>query len=117
MISADVLICDCSGIALENAFGTERPVLFIDVPYKVKNADYKSLGLEPFELSVRHKIGVLVQPDNIISIPSVIETLLNEKDSFKREIMKLRKNHIYSFGESSSLGAKYILELLQKPEE
>ncbi|NQV18068.1 MAG: CDP-glycerol glycerophosphotransferase family protein [Armatimonadetes bacterium] len=116
LLQADALICDCSGIALEYAFGTERPVLFIDVPYKIKNPYYKKLGMEPFELSIRQKIGILVSPDDIISIPSVIETLLNERNTFKREIVKLRKEHVYAFGESTSIVTKYILDLLRQTE-
>ena len=31
LIESDLLICDCSGVALEYALGTERPVLYVDV--------------------------------------------------------------------------------------
>ena len=44
LLRADVLITDWSGIALEYAFGTERPVVYIDVPRKSsQRADTKSL--------------------------------------------------------------------------
>ena len=40
---ADIFITDWSGVAYEYAFGTERPILFIDVPQKVVNTKYKVL--------------------------------------------------------------------------
>ena len=47
LLKSDVLICDCSGIALEYASGTQRPVLFVDVPLKIKNEKFEELGMEP----------------------------------------------------------------------
>ncbi len=38
--AADLMISDWSGAALEFAFATERPGLFVDVPRKVNNPDY-----------------------------------------------------------------------------
>ncbi len=46
LLRADVLICDISGIALEYVFGTERPVLFLDVPLKIHNPRFKELEKE-----------------------------------------------------------------------
>ena len=57
---ADLMVSDWSGAALEFAFGTERPVLFIDVPRKINNAGYEELGIEPFEATVREQIGKVV---------------------------------------------------------
>jgi len=45
LLKADIMICDCSGVALEYAFGTERPVLFLDVPIKIRNDKYRELGI------------------------------------------------------------------------
>ena len=47
-------------MALEYAFGIGRPVLFLDVPYMVRNENYKELDLEVFELSIRKEIGVVL---------------------------------------------------------
>ena len=60
LLKSDVLICDCSGVALEYAFGTERPVLFLDVPYKIQNEKYEELDMQPLEVAMRAKVGVII---------------------------------------------------------
>ena len=42
LYEADILITDRSGIAFEYAFGTERPVLFIDTPLKEHNKNWRT---------------------------------------------------------------------------
>ena len=114
ILKADVLITDTSGIALEYAFGTERPVLFIDVPPKVKNENFRKLGIEPLELVLRPIIGVILSPRDLGSIENVMTRLLAEKDSYKEKIKELRSKYVYAFGKSSEIGAKYIAELTNK---
>lgn len=111
LLQADVLICDCSGVALEYAFGTERPVLFLDVPYKIQNQRFEEIGIEPLELSLRPEIGVLVSPENLDTIPQVITSLMADSRAYKKRIAKLRKECVYTFGHSSEIGANYIITL------
>jgi CDP-glycerol glycerophosphotransferase (TagB/SpsB family) len=113
LLKSDVLICDCSGIALEYAFGTERPVLFLDVPRKIRNENYQELGLEPIELSLRSEIGILVSPEDLATVPEKIETLISEKKKYIEQISLLRKKYVYGFGRSSQIGAEHILDLLK----
>lgn len=113
LLRADVLICDCSGVALEYAFGTERPVLFLDVPIKIQNQRFKELGIEPLELSLRSEIGVIVSPDKLISVPQVISELMANSVVYKNRLAKLRKQYVYVFGHSSEIGAQYIIDLVK----
>ena len=62
------MVSDWSGAALEYAFGLERPVLFVDVARKVNNPDYEALGIEPFEVGIRERIGRVVAPDDLAAI-------------------------------------------------
>ena len=112
LTKADVLICDCSGVALEYAFGTERPVLFIDVPPKVKNPKFRELELEPFELELRQKIGVIVSPGDLRAVPATIGELISKKNAFRDTIITLRNKNVFALGESSRIGAQYIMGLL-----
>lgn len=112
LIKAEVMICDCSGVALEYAFGTERPVLFLDVPVKIRNENYKELGIEPVELSLRGEIGIVVSPEDLDFIPEKIEDLLREKDYYRKKLSALREKYVYNFGKSSQIGADYILSIL-----
>lgn len=114
LLRADVLISDYSGIALEYAFGTERPVLFLDVPTKVQNQRFKELDIEPLELSLRSKIGVIVSPEKLESIPQAISDLIANQALYKKRILELRKQHVYAFGQSSDIGTQYIIDLSKK---
>ncbi len=113
LLKSDVLICDCSGIALEYAFGTERPVLFLDVPRKIRNENYRELGLDPIELSLRSELGIIVSPEDVATVPDKIEILLSEKKEYIEQISLLRKKYVYGFGRSSQIGAEHILDLIK----
>ena len=108
------MICDCSGIAIEYAFGTERPVIFLDVPLKIQNQKYKDLGIEPLEVDIREKIGILLNPDQLDKIPDVISKLLSKKNNFKKQINDLRNEYVYSIGKSSDIAATEILNVINQ---
>ena len=111
LLRANILISDYSGVALEYAFGTERPVLFLDVPKKIRNEGFEKLDIEPLELFLRSKIGVVVSPEKLESIPQVISKLLAEKADYKQRIIELRRKYIYNFGHSSEIGVQYIIDI------
>jgi len=112
LVDADILITDWSGIGMKYAFGTERPVIFIDTPRKVNNPKYKELGIEPMEALLRDKIGVVVSPENLDTIPEVIYDLIRNEMAYKKTIVKLRKKYMYAFGHSAEIGARYIKEIV-----
>jgi len=112
LVRSDVLITDWSGIGAKYTFGTEKPVLFIDTSPKVRNKRYKELGIEPVEVSLRNKVGVVVSPNELDKVPEIIKGLLRGRSAYKEEIIRLREKYIYNFGHSSEVGAKYIMELL-----
>ncbi|MCH8864457.1 MAG: hypothetical protein IIB13_03715 [Chloroflexi bacterium] len=111
LLRADVLICDISGIALEYAFGTERPVLFLDVPLKIHNPRFRELEIEPLELTLRSEIGVVVSLDKIEAIPRAVASLMENRALYQRRIAELRKQNIYAFGHSSEIGAQHIIDM------
>jgi len=114
LISADYLITDCSGIMFEYAFGTERPVIFFDVPIKIKNDRYKELNIEPLELTLREKIGILIQVNDIDLMDDIISNIDSEMEKYKDKIIKLRKDTVYSFNNSSVVSSDYIIDELNK---
>jgi hypothetical protein len=114
LLKADVLICDCSGVALEYALGTERPVLFLDVPVKIKNEKYRDLNIEPLELATRTKIGVIVKPEELATVPTVISQLVSTAPQYKNAIIKLREQYLFHFGKSAEIGANYVHRLISQ---
>jgi len=111
LVDADILITDWSGIGMKYAFGTERPVIFIDTPRKVNNPKYEELGIEPIQALLRDKIGVVVSPDNLDTILEVIYDLIANGLAYKKTIIELRKKYVYAFGHSAEIGAGYIKEI------
>ena len=109
--NSDVLISDWSGISYEYAFGTEKPVLFMDVPLKVNNPKYKEVG-EPVDVKIRRELGEVVKPEDISTIGLVIRKMIKEREAYKKKILEARKKMVYNFGNSSDAGAKYILDCL-----
>jgi hypothetical protein len=112
ILKADVLISDCSGITLEYAFGTERPVIFMDVPPKIKNPNYKKLAMEPIERSLRGEIGVVVSPDAVTDIPAVVERVLKEQEVYRHRIQRAREQYVYAFGHSADKSAQVIVDMI-----
>jgi CDP-glycerol glycerophosphotransferase (TagB/SpsB family) len=117
LLKADVLITDYSGIAIVYAFGTERPVLFIDVPKKIKNPEYEKLGMGPLELSLRTEIGKLLAPDNLDKVVETVEYLMKNMEMYKERNAELREKYIYAFGRSSQVSAQHIVDVYKKSNE
>ena len=111
LFQSHIMISDWSGVALEYAFGLEKPVLFIDVPRKVKNPDYTKLDIIPVEDFIRHDIGLIIPPEQIQDIPLFIKKLLKNAHNFKSNIDNLRSKWVYNLGESGMRGAEKLIEI------
>lgn len=91
---SDVMISDWSGAALEYAFGLLKPVLYIDVPEKANNPEYKELGLAPFENWVRKEIGRILPLQELHRVNEMLAEIVNS-DRLKEEIIKVRSANIF----------------------
>ena len=111
MLKADLLICDASGIALEYAFGTERPVLFIDVPVKIRNLDYKDLGCSVLELESRSRVGRIIDPNNLDNLTHIVSMMLENQIQYKANIIQTRNKFVFNFGHASQIGSDHILNV------
>ncbi len=114
LFSSYALITDWSGIGHEYAFVCERPVIYVDVPKKAWNKEYEKIGLEPFEISIRDKIGEIVSIQNIETIPERIEFLYGHVTEFKSKIEKIRNNVIFNIGESGKVMANEIIRIINE---
>jgi YidC/Oxa1 family membrane protein insertase len=112
--NSDLLISDWSGVSYEYAFGTERPVLCIDVPQKIVNERYKEIGIEPVDIGIRNRLGAVLKPDELEKADSLITHILANKDTYVAEIIKARGEFVYNFGDSSRIGVKYIRDFLDR---
>ena len=112
----DCMISDWSGISLEYAFTFERPVIFIDVPKKILNPNWNDIALEPIEVSIRDKIGHIVSPNNLEEILELVRILDKNTKNISELIKGMREKTVYNIGESAKIGAEYIKQLCNKPQ-
>jgi CDP-glycerol glycerophosphotransferase (TagB/SpsB family) len=111
LFRSDILICDWSAMAIEYALGLEKPVLFIDLPRRVRNPDWQKLELEPLEAAFRTLAGDIVSPEHLDEIPQKIDGLLQDQDSFRQRMEKLRSQTVFNIGNSIQAGASEISRL------
>jgi|GEM_PF-1138380 len=99
LFESDIMICDYSGVAFEYAFVTENPVLFLNIPPKIRNKNWKKLGLEPIEIKLRNKIGRVVECDTT-SVMITLEDTLKNYAEIKKSIKSTRLDYCYNFDNS-----------------
>jgi len=99
--SSEVLITDWSGVGIEYAFAYERPVIYIDTPKKIMNNNYNDISSQPLEDTIRKEIGLIIKPDEIENIASIIDRQNINNEKMKINIQKMRKEYIYNFNSSA----------------
>ena len=108
----DLMISDWSGSAYEFAFGTLKPVIFVDVSKKVNNPEYIKFKNKPIEIELRNKIGVLIKLKNTERVSKVINKMVSEKKQWREKIFKIRKKLFFNVEKSGITGANFILKKL-----
>jgi YidC/Oxa1 family membrane protein insertase len=111
LFDSHVMITDWSGAAHDYALGLGKPVLFIDLPPKSRNDAWPRLGIEPFEMQVRAKLGALLPPERVAEAPQAIRALIGAPDRFRDAIEALRRECVYNLGHSASAAAEAIAAL------
>ena len=109
--NSHLMITDWSGAGIDYGMGLEKPVLYIDVPPKSRNATYRELEIEPFESLVRAFIGVILSPEKLAEVPSVIQTLLEDPQGFREQVRSLRRESVFNLGCSAKAGAIAVAQI------
>jgi YidC/Oxa1 family membrane protein insertase len=105
------LITDRSGIALEYAFATGRPVLFIDTPLKIQNPESERFSLVPLENAFRSQLGLSVEPQALHLLPEALRQLKSSAESYRTSIRQMENAVVYP-PENQQKGVSYIREQL-----
>jgi YidC/Oxa1 family membrane protein insertase len=98
-------------MAIEYALALEKPVLFVDLPRRVRNPDWQELEIEPLEASFRKLAGDIVSPRNLAEAVEKISHLLETCEEFQQTMQALRPQMIFNMGNSIELGAREIARL------
>jgi len=115
LYESDIMIGDWGGMSLEYAFALGKPVISIDLPRKVNNPDYRQIPCEPLEVTLRTRVGAVVQTGDIAQIPALINKLCDDPVATASQTRELRERYVYNIGRSGSVGAKYIIEAASSP--
>ena len=106
LFQSDIMISDWSGVALEYAFAFNKPIIFCDLPKKINNPNHHDIKIEPIEISIREKIGVVW--DGISPLHKMIE-LCSQK---KNNIETIRSKYCYNVGKSDDEFVKILSETI-----
>ena len=110
---SDVMIGDWSGAALEYMLALKKPVLYVDVPMKVNNPEYRRIAMEPLERAIRKtERSDILMLHEVHRVSEKVEDLLNRTvtTDFGAD------NVVFNPGESGVYGAKYLLQILSEVE-
>jgi len=111
LLESDLLICDWSAMAIEYALGFGKPVLFVDVPPRVRNPHYAELGLEPMEMRIRRELGAVLPLDRLADASPRVAELLRGAGEFRARTAALRDEWTFNFGRSVAAGAREIARI------
>ncbi|NND54956.1 MAG: CDP-glycerol--glycerophosphate glycerophosphotransferase [Gammaproteobacteria bacterium] len=114
LYDSHVMITDWSGAGMDYGMGLEKPVLYIDVPPKARNDWWPELGIEPFEMYVRDKIGRIASPDELAGVPQLIRDMLREPEVFRAQVAALRDEWVFNPGSSPAAAAAAVRELARQ---
>jgi YidC/Oxa1 family membrane protein insertase len=114
VFSADILITDWSNISYEFAYCTLKPCIFINTPMKIMNPNYERLGLENVDVSIRDKIGISVDVDNVRRLHKIADDLLDDQAGYRERITQVMEQYLYYPMRNGEAGGRYIIQNIQK---
>jgi YidC/Oxa1 family membrane protein insertase len=98
-------------MALEYSLGLEKPVLFIDVPRRIRNPDWQELNIEPMESAIRSLVGRIVAPSELQQVPPRIRELLAQRVEMIDRMRELRQQMVFRLGSSVTDGADELVRI------
>ena len=111
LLESDLLVSDWSAMAIEYALGLGKPVLFVDVPPRVRNPKYAELGLEPMEMRIRRELGTILPLDRLAEAPRYVAELLGGAAELRERSLAFRQQWVFNFGRSVEVGAREIARI------
>ena len=103
------MITDWSGIGMEYGLGLLKPVLYIDVPKKNLNPEYKKIDITPIEVTIRNEIGRVIDINDLCSINAIIGEMTNVCK--RNNLMKARNKYVFMKRNALNKSAKKIIKL------
>lgn len=119
VFTSDVLITDWSSVFCEFSFSTLRPSVFINTPMKVGNPDWRELGIEPTDISLRSKVGRSFDPADLSGLGDAVAEMIAHPNAWSEKVSAVRDEMIFNLGHAAEVAGEYLLErvLVKQDEE
>lgn len=119
VFTSDVLITDWSSVFCEFSFSTLRPSVFINTPMKVGNPDWRELGIEPTDISLRNKVGRSFDPADLSGLGDAVAEMIAHPNAWSEKVSAVRDEMIFNLGHAAEVAGEYLLErvLVKQDEE
>jgi YidC/Oxa1 family membrane protein insertase len=117
VFTSDVVITDWSTIAMEFSFSTRRPSIFINTPMKVSNPNWERLGLVPLELSLRDRIGVSLEIEELARVGEVASELTGGREQWRERITEVVAETMFDLSGGAQGAGSYLIEIAKEYED
>ena len=112
---SDMMVSDWSGIALEYYLSQKKPVIFMDLPPKVNNKNYKLISNMPIEVSMRKTIGEILNPEDIKNLEEAsLKSMIKSASKKVAASNKFATDTFFNYGKSAYMTAKQINEYIKE---
>ncbi len=114
LLDSHVMITDWSGAGQDYGMGLEKPVIYLDLPFKSRNDAWQALGIEPFESWVRNQLGALLPPAELSRLPALVRELVRDPARYRADVARLREDRVFNVGRSGIAGAEAIAAIARE---
>ena len=113
ILDADVLVTDWSSVFCELALVAFKPCVFVDTPMKETNPEWRDLGIEPTDISLRNRAGVSIAPDELEGrIADVVADMVANGASWAERLEAVRDEMLFFPGRGAERDGRYLLDLM-----
>ena len=99
---------------MEFALSTLKPTLYVNTKLKAINKDYNKIKTKPIDIEIRNKIGKEIEKEETRNINKIVNELILNQEKYKAQNLKMRSKYLFNVGNSSKVGAKYIIKKLEE---
>lgn len=110
---SDIMISDFSGIIFDYAFVFARPIITIKFEMDKTGIEAQDINTELWELDMLDKVGRQIDDSELPHLPEIISNILDDADN-QIDFTDLREKHLFNFCSSGEVGAKQLLDIMEK---
>ncbi len=110
IFQSQILITDNGGMALEYAFITRKPVIYINYKDKIHNEQFKKVGLDTIEDNFRKKFGLVIKTDQIKNLNDIIDQRIKDYKNLDQDVETFFRENKIEFKNSSDKIVEIIKE-------